>query len=149
MKVYFDMCCLKRPFGAQDEALVRLETEAIMNLLAAPPDLITAVRTPALVLENSFNPVECRRVAVELWVSLGPLEIPPVEQLVPRTRELQNRGLKNFDAFHLASAEAVRSDVLVTVDDRFLRKARTLAADLAVRVSGPIELAQEVFQWKA
>jgi len=28
VKVYLDVCCLKRPFDSQEQALVRLEAEA-------------------------------------------------------------------------------------------------------------------------
>jgi predicted nucleic acid-binding protein len=44
----------------------------------------------------------------------------------------------------LACAEAVSADVLLTVDERFLRKAQARAADLRVRVISPITLIQEV-----
>jgi hypothetical protein len=52
VKVYLDLCCLKRPFDSQAHPLVRLETEAILALLGA--DRITLLRSAVHVLENSF-----------------------------------------------------------------------------------------------
>jgi hypothetical protein len=35
MRIYLDMCCLKRPFDDQSQPRIRLETEAVLALLAA------------------------------------------------------------------------------------------------------------------
>ena len=71
----------------------------------------------------------------------------PEAGLVSRTDELIGLGFKRFDALHLASAEAAIADVFLTVDDRLRRRAETLAACLRVRVTSPLVLIEEVFQW--
>ena len=53
-------------------------------------------------------------------------------------------GFKSFDALHLASAEVVGADLLLTVDERFLQKARAQAVELHVRVVSPITVVQEM-----
>ena len=53
-------------------------------------------------------------------------------------------GFKNFDAFHLASAEAGRVEVFATCDDRLLAAATRQSANLKVRVVNPVNLAREV-----
>jgi hypothetical protein len=35
MRLYLDICCLKRPFDDQAQPRVRIETEAVLGLLAA------------------------------------------------------------------------------------------------------------------
>ena len=147
MKVYLDVCCLKRPFDSQEQALVRLEAEAVMTILSSGrPGLteIVAVRTSAQLLENSLNPVRWRRDAVDLWLRQDAIEPVAEPTLVARTGELIAMGFKSFDALHLASAEAVGAAVLLTVDGRFLRKAQARATELRVRVISPITLLQEV-----
>jgi predicted nucleic acid-binding protein len=144
MKVCLDVCCLKRPFDSQEQALVRLETEAVMAVLSRQQADIVLVRTPAQLLENALNPVQWRREAVELWLLQDVAEQVPEHELASRTGELMEMGFKGFDALHLAYAEAVGADVLLTVDERFLRKAKARAADLRVRVISPIALIQEV-----
>lgn len=35
MKIYLDMCCLKRPFDNQSQPRIAMETSAILGVLAA------------------------------------------------------------------------------------------------------------------
>lgn len=53
------------------------------------------------------------------------------------------RGLTNFDALHVASAELSGADAFATCDDR-LRKAVERCGQVRVRVLGVAELAEEV-----
>lgn len=68
VRVYLDLCCLKRPFDLQDQPIVRLQTEAVLSILALPSSRIDLVRCPAHLLENSLNPVAARRSGVSLAV---------------------------------------------------------------------------------
>ena len=145
MRVYLDICCLKRPFDAQDDAIVRLESEAVTSILALPSERITLVRSRAQRLENSLNPLQWRREAVAAWLDEAPVEVVAAAALTRRTSELIASGFKNFDAFHVATAEAC-ADVFVTVDKRLSRRATTAA--LRVRVVSPLTLLQEVSEWK-
>ena len=53
MRVYLDLCCLKRPFDRQEHPVVRLETEAILALLGAPADRVILLRSAVHALESS------------------------------------------------------------------------------------------------
>jgi len=64
--------------------------------------------------------------------------------LKARTTELMNLGFKNFDAFHLASAETAQVEAFATCDDRLQAAANRQTANLKVRVVNPVALAQEV-----
>lgn len=61
-----------------------------------------------------------------------------------RTGELMALGFKNFDAFHLASAEAGRAEVFATWDDRLRAAATRHSSNLKIRVVNPVNLAREV-----
>jgi len=61
--------------------------------------------------------------------------------LAARARGFERIGLRGLDALHVASAEAGEVDLLVTTDDRLIRRSRRGLADLAVRVVSPIEAA--------
>jgi hypothetical protein len=52
-----------------------------------------------------------------------------------------------MDAFHLAYAELAAVDVLLTTDDRFLRRALRVIGDTTVRVANPVDWKQEVERW--
>lgn len=53
------------------------------------------------------------------------------------------RGLRTFDALHLACAEAAGADVLLTTDDGFMRKASRGNGDPRVAVRNPLAWSQE------
>lgn len=57
MLLYLDMCCLKRPFDDQSHPRIRLESEAVLSLLAAESNSLQFVRSLALWLENEQNPL--------------------------------------------------------------------------------------------
>lgn len=99
MRIYLDLCCLKRPFDAQDQPLIRLQTEALVSILALPEEVAEFIRSPAQALENSFNPVQARRDAVDLWLAQVPVH--PVSDEVAAARiadllEIDSRVLRPF-----------------------------------------------------
>jgi hypothetical protein len=78
MRVYLDLCCLKRPFDDQGVPRVRLEAEAVVSIQKAIEEgAHTFVRSVAQDLENTKNPDPIRRARVEVWLSGYPL--PAIE----------------------------------------------------------------------
>jgi hypothetical protein len=65
------------------------------------------------------------------------------EQITERARELQGVGYGAFDAMHLASAEAGKADVLLTTDDKFLKRATCRVGLPLVPVRNPLSLLKE------
>jgi hypothetical protein len=143
--VYLDLCCLKRPFDSQDHPIVRLETEAINSLLGASADRVLLIRTASHAVENAFNNLRARQEAISYWLAQAPLEVVPVARLGSRVEELMALGFGRFDGVHIGSAELTQAEVFVTVDYSLLKRARTHAAVLQVRVSDPVRVAEEVF----
>ncbi len=148
MRVYLDLCCLKRPFDLQEQPLIRLQTEAVLSILALPPDIVELIQSEALVLENSLNPNQARREAVALWLSEAVAISSHESGLSVRIDELIAKGFKSFDAFHLASAELSGVDVFLTADRQFLSLAARMSGELRVRVTDPVHLIEEISQWK-
>jgi hypothetical protein len=126
--------------------MVRLQTQAVLSILALPSDAAELIRSEAQAYENSLNPLQGRREAVEEWISQVPLSTFPELELTARTSQLIAMGFAPFDAVHLATAEMAASDCLVTVDLKFLRLA-TRVADLRCRVIDPVTLIEELSQW--
>jgi hypothetical protein len=148
VRVYLDLCCLKRPFDLQEQPVIRLQTEAVLSILALPPDAVELLQSPALVLENSLNPDQARREAVALWLS----EAVPIAlnetHLSARIDELVAKGFKSFDAFHLASAELSGANAFLTVDLGILRLASRVPDELHVSVTDPVHFIEEISQWR-
>ena len=73
MKLYLDVCCLKRPFDDQTQPRIRMETEAVLSLLAEGAVQFTLVRSVAHDLENDQNPLPWRAERVRAWLAERPL----------------------------------------------------------------------------
>ena len=148
MRIYLDLCCLKRPFDLQEQPLIRLQAEAVLSILALVPDTVELLQSPALHLENSMNPNQARREAVALLLSAGEIASPKEADITARIDELLAKGFKSFDAFHLATAELADAAFFLTVDGELLKVASRLPDQLHVPVTDPIRFIVELSQWK-
>ncbi len=144
VRAYLDICALKRPFDDQTQARIRLEADAVLELLATPPERVTFVHGAAQDLENAQNPLAWRASRVASWLATAPRSAAQADVLGARTRELMSRGFRNFDALHVACAELASADVLVTTDDRLLALGSRHAGDLRVRIVDVVTLVREV-----
>jgi len=144
MRVYLDVCALKRPFDDHTQPRIRLEADAVLELLGQPPERITFVHSAAHDLENAQNPLAWRAGLVTAWlVSATRSELKP-DELARRTQGLISLGFRNFDAFHVASAELAKADVFATTDDRLLALANRHGEHLEIRITDVVTLAREV-----
>jgi predicted nucleic acid-binding protein len=143
--IYLDMCSLKRPFDDQTQPRIALETAAVLAILQAVADgRVKPVRSLAHQLENSRNPDSRRAGAVAAWLNtLNPIE-PTPRPVAERVAQLTDAGFKAMDAYHLAWAEHLQADVLVTTDDGFLSQSSRSGDIMKVRVLNPVGLAVEL-----
>ena len=144
MRLYLDICCLKRPFDDQGQARIRMESEAVLGLLALPAERVQFLRSRAHDLENDQNPVAWRAARVREWLAAQPLIETPEGALLARTRDLVELGFGAFDALHLASAESAMASAFITVDDGLIVTARRSAAALKVVAREPVGFLSEV-----
>lgn len=148
MRVYLDICAIKRPWDDQRQPRVRLESEAVALILnAAAHARIHLIACAVHVAENALNPDRDRRVAVDEWlVSLGvtPLDRDDLRATIPR---FESSGLKGFDAAHAAAAHMLRADRFITTDDRLITRAAKVS-DRSFLPRGPLEFAGEVLRWR-
>jgi hypothetical protein len=61
--------------------------------------------------------------------------VPLDAQIIQRAKELEAVGYGAFDALHLSSAEAGAAEVLLTTDDRFIKRAGRSVGSPRVRVT--------------
>jgi predicted nucleic acid-binding protein len=147
MLIYLDMCCLKRPFDDQSHPRIRLESEALLSLLALESEAIQFVRSAALHLENSLNPIAERAAKVEAWLKAKPLwHASDGAVLQARITTLMALGLKSFDALHVASADLAGADYFVTCDDRLLTLAKRNQKQIRPQALGLVECGQELIK---
>jgi len=143
-RVYLDLSCMKRPFDDQTQGRIRLETEAVIQLVAlGRASTIEIVASPVLLAENSLNPDPIRLARVR--EILANLHWPQVEQVsaFARGRSLTRLGFAALDAQHVAWAEAFGA-VLLSTDDRLLALGRRHRRVLSVELRNPVPYLQEV-----
>jgi predicted nucleic acid-binding protein len=117
-KVYLDACSLNRPFDDQTQDRIRLEAEAVRVILAR----LQAgewhwIGSEVLDVEIERTPNAERRAKVKLLAQRahGSVRVGPQQEA--RGAELERLGFREFDALHLACAEAGGADVFLTTDD--------------------------------
>ena len=143
--IYLDVCCLNRPFDDQNQPRIRLESEAILIILAQCEQRQWEwVGSEVLTLEISKTPDPERRRRVQLLASHAHHMVSVGQSEIARVRQIQTWGITAFDALHLACAESGQVDVFLTTDDRLLRKATAHARQLRVRVENPLTWLREV-----
>lgn len=64
-----------------------------------------------------------------------------------RSLELEQQNISAFDAVHLATAERLACDLLLTTDHNLVKRAsRTMTPSLRIRVTNPLTWLQESTQ---
>jgi predicted nucleic acid-binding protein len=145
IRIYLDSCCFNRLFDDQSQTRVRAETEAVRLILSAVArGEWESIRSEAVEVEIATIPDPARRREVLALVATGTVRLPFRTEHLERARVLRMLGFTKFDALHVASAEAAGAHVLLTTDDRMVRKARRLADKLSVRLANPLTWLEEV-----
>jgi predicted nucleic acid-binding protein len=145
MRVYFDVCCLNRPFDDQRQERVRLETEALLIVFGRCASGVWQwVSSGHVDLEIRRTPDRERRERLQLAASNADEVVAVESSHFGRAAALVAMGFRPADALHLACAEAGGVDVFLTTDDQLLRRSERLAARLSVRVANPLQWVGEV-----
>ncbi len=142
MRIYLDTCCLNRPFDNQADARISLETEAIKTILNfCEQGQWQLVNSEALELEILKTPDIIRRKYLSILLATASDTVLLDNSIISNAKQFEGLGLKAFDALHLACAIS-GADILLTVDDKFLKKANTISMS-TVRVAHPLKWLEE------
>jgi len=144
-KIYFDTCCINRPFDDQTQVRVRLEAEAVLGVLGRIENGEWSwVGSEVLMDEIEQMPDAQRLGRVKLLSGFVQEIIEIGEKEVKRAKELQKQGFQVFDALHIACAESAKVDVFLSTDDRLLRQAKRVSKRLHVRIENPLAWIEEM-----
>jgi len=138
-----DNCCLNRPSDDQSNPRIHLESEAIKTII----DLIekgtwTLLSSDVLDYEISNTSADKRRRNLLGINNMAIKTISLTNLIKDRANYFESFGIQAFDAMHLACAEN-NSDILLTVDDRFIKKANKIN-DLKIKIKNPLQWLGEV-----
>lgn len=125
MRIYLDNCCYGRVFDDQKQEKINSETLAIIKIqdkiIRGEIELATSF---ILHYENGNKPDEEQRDKIENFyrtyrkIYIG---IEFIDKLKVLTGEITRSGIKEKDAYHVASAILAGCDFFITVDDRLLK----------------------------
>ncbi|WP_089409755.1 type II toxin-antitoxin system VapC family toxin [Granulicella rosea] len=147
-RLYLDSCVLNRPGDDQRQPRVRAESAAIAKILdIAVAGGVHWIASSVVELELKRNPRRERREDALLLLSLTSEFVHPTPASFQRAIALRAEGYGDFDALHLAVAELTKVDCLLTVDDRFLRRAGRRPNSPVPRVENPINWGRRRSPW--
>jgi predicted nucleic acid-binding protein len=138
-RIYFDVCCLNRPFDDSSQDRIRLESEAVLSIYRKCRLGEWTLLTSEVIESELRQTPDTQRmelIMAALAIASDKAQLDSVTK--QRAVELVKLGLKHFDAAHIASAEAIAADVFLTTDDRLIRKATRYQTSLNVLVSNPV-----------
>lgn len=140
MRVYLDTCCLSRLLDDWTDARVWREARSVQRILGrVEHGAWEWVASGALADEIAARPDEDGRLYLLGRLTAAQLWVPMDGPVVSRGDALHQLGFGAYDALHLACAERGSADVLLTTDDRFLRRAKRWSHALAISVQNPLE----------
>ena len=147
-RVYFDACCLNRPFDDQTQDRIRLESEALLLIMSRFQDASDWIWVGSNVLRYEVDQIPDSERRRRVAAILGFAEESQLTrtETAARAQVFQSLALNVVDALHIACAEQAGCDVLLTTDDRMLGAARRNTDQLHVRVRNPIDWVREVGQ---
>ena len=137
MKIYFDNCCLNRPYDDISDNIVRMECEAVLSIINICETGNWSYFSSDILLDEILAMVNIdKREKVMLLYNSAVEHISLTDGIASRAKELGQFNIKPYDALHLASAEAGGADVFLTTDYRLIKAA--LKAGVNITIKNPL-----------
>ncbi len=131
--IYIDSSAWNRMYDKLDQDRIRKEADAVGKIL----DLISHNQIQ-LVFSQALQEEMIRYPQIaQTGMGLASNFVRRSHQINQRASQLHQRGLGAYDALHVASAEEAGVDVLLTTDDRMIKKAKSLGVH--VRLENPVD----------
>ena len=119
-RIYLDVCCLCRPFDDQTVHRIRMETEAITEILKRCMTDWELVGSEAIESEIFEISDEERRENVESVLQFAKSRVEVDDEVEAIARQYHRYGLDPFDALHLACAQCAGA-IFLTTDDTLIK----------------------------
>ena len=134
MKIYFDNCCLNRPYDDLSDNIVRMECEAILSIIDICETGHWSFYSSDVLLDEILCMINIdKREKVLLLYHSAAAHIALTDNIISRAKKLECFSIKSYDALHLASAEAGKVDIFLTTDSKLIKAAQKTDVDMAVK----------------
>ncbi|AFY60093.1 PIN domain-containing protein [Synechococcus sp. PCC 6312] len=140
MRVYLDTSVFNRPFDDQSQAKIFLETQAVILIFQAiESQQIELVFSDVLEYESSRNPKQEQAIFVLTYSQFAIHKVTLTQSIIDRAKTLQEIGVKELDALHVACAEAANCSYMLTCDKRLINRCK----NLIISVINPVDFILE------
>jgi len=151
MIIYLDACCYSRPYDNEEHLVqhsVRAEIAAIFAIVELCKKVGYKIAGSFAVTDEIGRTPQAEKLEKVLayYHKNVNLHIPLSADISNRASGLVAQGVKEYDAYHLAYAEAAGVDFLLTTDKRFLKNCTNNKLSI-VNVVNPSTLLPEVIKW--
>lgn len=142
MRVYLDMCCYNRPYDDQSQLKVAMEAQSKLHIQILISDgKLDLIGSYTLDYEVSRNPYDMRRQSIFQFIHtnmVGYVGDERADIIKPMAEEIIATGVKEKDAYHVASAIYAGCEYFISTDIRLLK----YKSD-RIRLVTPIEFVTE------
>ena len=121
--IYMDNCCYNRPYDDQQHFVIKLETEAKLQIqhevLQGRYNLVWSF---ILYYENDKNPFGDKKTQIAQWESVARHIVTNESEVRELAKSIMGFGIRAKDALHLACAIHANADYFITTDKKLLNK---------------------------
>ena len=125
MRIYLDMCCYNRPYDDQSQFKVMMEAQSKLQIQELIKNRkLDLVGSYILDYEVSRNPYEMRKQAIVQFINnnmSGYVGVDRAPKIKPIAESIMETGIKEKDAYHVASAIYAECDYFISTDMRLLK----------------------------
>lgn len=125
MRIYLDNCSYNRPYDDQSNMQVQLEAQSKLFIQNSIKDgKYDLVSSYTLQYEISKNPFDMRRNAIEDFIAQNAkyyVDYDREPELTAIASEIMETGVKEKDAYHVASAIFSGCEYFISTDKRLLK----------------------------
>ena len=125
MRIYLDNCCFNRPYDDQSNMQVQLEAQSKLYIQNSIKDgIYELVASYTLRYEISRNPFNMRRDAIEDFIEQNAsfyIDYDKDSEISAMASDIIATGIKEKDAYHVASAIFGGCEFFISTDKRLLK----------------------------
>ncbi len=143
MKIYLDNCALQRPLDDTSKMRIRLESEAVIEIIEVIESHTIELLTSTVLEYEIHKWGDPFRVEFTLRIlSLASKNITLQNHIIERAVEFESYGVDGIDALHLAAAEDGGADYLCTCDVKFLKRSKEIRGGVTTKVISPVSFVE-------
>ncbi|MCB1193600.1 MAG: PIN domain protein [Leptospiraceae bacterium] len=142
IRIYLDNCCFNRPFDDMGNINIRLESIAklhIQNLIRN--EKLELAWSYLLESENDQNPFLDKKISIAAWKDISTINIEESEELLLKSEEYSNLGIKPLDSIHIVCAYFMNCHYFLTTDKGILNKSQYVRD---IQILNPIEFLNQL-----